>query len=185
MAERLLARALARGWVAGRMVYGWERDRRQEMSEWGRQNRASQPSNLRAAPAGRPMTAASAARTAELCAAAAEGIGDGARRDSTKPFQHRVRVSAGVATRSPEIAAVWKRRCALHGQPPGSHAQRAGRDGRTHALQTLPEETAGGERKTRDTAGPAQRARLVVHGVPAGHRMGAFERAVVFSGCPV
>ena len=50
------------------MVYGWERDRRQEMSEWGRQNRASQPSNLRAAPAGRPMTAASAARNAELCA---------------------------------------------------------------------------------------------------------------------
>ena len=115
---------------------------------------------------------------------AAEGIGDGAHRESTEPFQHRVRVSAGVATRSPEIAAVWKRRCALHGQPPGSHAQRAGRDGRTHALQMLPEEEAGGERKTRETAGPAQRARLVVHGVPAGHRMGAFERAVVFSGCP-
>ena len=46
---------------------------------------------------------------------AAEGIGDGAHRESTEPFQHRVRVSAGVATRSPEIAAVWKRRCALHG----------------------------------------------------------------------
>ena len=32
-----MRKARARGWVAGRMVYGWERDRRQEMSEWGRQ----------------------------------------------------------------------------------------------------------------------------------------------------
>ena len=48
------------------MVYGWDRARRQEMSEWGQQSRASQPGNLRTAPAGRPITAAAAARHDEL-----------------------------------------------------------------------------------------------------------------------
>ena len=50
------------------MVYGWDRERRQEMSDWGRQTIAAHTSNLRAAPAGRPITAAAAARHAELSA---------------------------------------------------------------------------------------------------------------------
>ena len=50
------------------MVYGWDRERRQGMSDWGRQTIAAHTSNLRAAPAGRPITAAAAARHAELSA---------------------------------------------------------------------------------------------------------------------
>ena len=66
--KALSCKSAARGCLSGRMVYGWERDRRQEMSDWGRQTIAAHTSNLRAAPAGRPITAAAAARHAELSA---------------------------------------------------------------------------------------------------------------------
>jgi hypothetical protein len=66
--KALSCKSAARGCLSGRMVYGWDRERRQEMSDWGRQTIAAHTSNLRAAPAGRPITAAAAARHAELSA---------------------------------------------------------------------------------------------------------------------